>query len=65
MISGRIRDTRTDDVHIKPVLCIQVAEWVILLRCCLINGGRILQSYYCYLLYCLNKETWMMKLLSS
>lgn len=65
MISGRIPDTRTNDMHIKPVLCIQVAELVIFPRCCLINGGWILQSYYRYLLYCLNKETWMMKLLSG
>lgn len=46
-------------MHIWPVFCIQVAELVILL------SEWILQSYYYYLFYCLNKETWAMKLLSS
>lgn len=63
MISERIHDTRTDDMHIKPVLCIQVAELAVLLR--LIYSRQTMQSYYCYLFYCLNKETWVLKLLSS
>lgn len=65
MISGRIHYTRTNDVHLKPVPYIWVAELAMLLWCCLVKGWYILQSFYCYLLQCLNKETWMMKLLSS
>ena len=35
-----VQYTRTDDMHIKPVLSVQVAELVVLLRCCLLTVDK-------------------------
>lgn len=56
---------RNDDVYVKSVLWIQADAIIALLRCCLINDGPVLQSYYYCFLYCLSNKTWMVNVVSS